>query len=96
MTCSTSASSFRYPYAESIDWLAPASCLTQRLGIWLESLLRLLPISHLSQLTGLHLHTLKTLDRRRLEAEVGDIKPGEVRRLVMDEFAHTKAIATPR
>ena len=72
---------------ERIDWLEPASRLTQRLRIWLESLLRLLPISHVSQLTGLHWHTLKTLDKRRLEAEVGAFEPGGVRRLVMDEFA---------
>ncbi|MUH94920.1 ISL3 family transposase, partial [Pseudomonas aeruginosa] len=30
-----------------------------------------MPISHVSQLTGLHWHTLKTLDKRRLQAEVG-------------------------
>ncbi|WP_285797937.1 ISL3 family transposase [Metapseudomonas resinovorans] len=72
---------------ERIDWLAPASRLTQRLRVWLEGLLQLLPISHVSRLTGLHWHTLKTLDKRRLEASVGAFEPGEVRRLVMDEFA---------
>ncbi|MBA6129948.1 ISL3 family transposase [Pseudomonas juntendi] len=61
--------------------------MTQRLRIWLESLLRLLPISHVSQLTGLHWHTLKTLDKRRLQAEVGNFDSTGVRRLVMDEFA---------
>ena len=72
---------------ERIDWLAPASRLTQRLRVWLEGLLQLLPISQVSRLTGLHWHTLKTLDQRRLEAEVGAFEPGDVRRLVMDEFA---------
>ena len=72
---------------ERIDWLEPASRLTQRLRVWLEGLLQLLPISHVSRLTGLHWHTLKTLDKRRLEASVGAFEPGEVRRLVMDEFA---------
>ncbi|MDH1105120.1 ISL3 family transposase [Pseudomonas otitidis] len=72
---------------ERIDWLAQASRLTQRLRVWLEGLLQLLPISHVSRLTGLHWHTLKTLDKRRLEASVGAFEPGEVRRLVMDEFA---------
>ncbi|NOM30116.1 helix-turn-helix domain-containing protein, partial [Klebsiella pneumoniae] len=70
---------------ERIDWLEPASRLTQRLRIWLESLLRLLPISHVSQLTGLHWHTLKTLDKRRLQAEVGNFDSTGGRRLVMDE-----------
>ncbi len=47
----------------------------------------MLLISHVSRLTGLHWHTLKTLDKRRMEAAVGVFEPGEVRRLVMDEFA---------
>lgn len=72
---------------ERIDWLEPASRLTRRLQTWLEGLLRILPISHVSQLTGLHWHTLKALDKRRLEAQAGAIEPGDFRRLVMDEFA---------
>lgn len=38
-------------------------------------------------LNGLHWHTLKTLDRHRLEASVGAFEPGEVCLLVMDESA---------
>ncbi|TKD45298.1 ISL3 family transposase [Azotobacter chroococcum] len=72
---------------EHISWLAPASRLTRRLCTWIESLLQLLPISHVSRLTGLHWHTLKTLDKRRLQAAFGTFEPGDVRRLVMDEFA---------
>lgn len=72
---------------EHISWLAPASRLTRRLCAWIESLLQLLPISHVSQLTGLHWHTIKTLDKRRLQAAFGAFEPGDVRRLVMDEFA---------
>lgn len=72
---------------ERIPWLAPHSRLTQRLCVWLEGLLQLMPISHVSRLTGLHWHTLKTIDKRRLSADVGAFDPGQVRRLVMDEFA---------
>ncbi|MDH4651973.1 ISL3 family transposase, partial [Pseudomonas sp. BN606] len=72
---------------ERIAWLAPASRLTRRLQAWLEALLQLLPISHVSRLTGLHWHTLKQLDKRRLDAAVGTFEPGDVRHLVMDEFA---------
>ncbi|WP_439861292.1 ISL3 family transposase [Pseudomonas sp. MBLB4136] len=72
---------------ERIDWLGPAARLTRRLQIWLEGLLQLLPISHVSRLTGLHWHTLKAIDKRRLEAAVGAFEPADVRRLVMDEFA---------
>ena len=72
---------------ERIDWLEPGSRLTRRLQSWVEGLLQVLPISHVSRLTGLHWHTIKTLDKRRLERCVGDFEPGDVRRLVMDEFA---------
>jgi transposase len=72
---------------EHISWLAPASRLTRRLCTWIETLLRFMPISHVSQLTGLHWHTIKTLDKRRLQAAFGTFEPGDVRRLVMDEFA---------
>ncbi|POU31649.1 ISL3 family transposase, partial [Aeromonas hydrophila] len=46
-----------------------------------------MPISHVNLLTGLHWHTIKTIDIRRLQASVGTFEPGAVRRLVMDEFA---------
>ena len=72
---------------EHIDWLSQGSRLTRRMEAWVDALLRLLPISHISRLTGLHWHTIKTLDKRRLEASVGAFEPGNVRRLVMDEFA---------
>src|SRR5690606_36833475 len=75
------------PVSERNDWLEPACRLARRLRICLEGLLQLLPSSHVSRLTGLHWHTLKALDKRRLQVEVGAFEPGEVRRLVMDEFA---------
>ncbi|OWI90503.1 ISL3 family transposase [Stutzerimonas stutzeri] len=75
---------------ERIHWLEPASRLTRRLQTWLEGLLRILPMSHVSKFTGVHWHTLKALDKRRLEAEAGAIEPGDVRRLGMDEFALDK------
>lgn len=80
---------------EHIDWLLPASRLTRRLGAWIETRLQSLPISHVSQLTGLHWHTIKALDKRRLQALVGTFDPGDVRRLVMDEFAGASLCHTP-
>ena len=70
-----------------IDLLEPVSLLTQRLRVWLESLLQLLPISHVSRLAGLYWYTLKALEIRRLEAEVGLFESGDLRRLLRDEFA---------
>ncbi len=55
--------------------------------LWVEVLTRVLPISQVATLTGLHWHSVKEIDHRRLEAEVGAFDAGPVRRLAMDEFA---------
>jgi len=73
--------------SEHIDWLAPFAGITQRLRVWVEALTQLLPLAHVSALTGLHWQTIKAIDKCRLDACVGAFEPGEVRRLVMDEFA---------
>lgn len=72
---------------EHVPWLPARSRLTGRLIAHVEALLRLLPIRHVSQLTGLHWHTLRTLDARRLAREVTPPDLSQVRRLIMDEFA---------
>ena len=72
---------------EHIDWLPSGSRLTRRMQCWIEALVQYLPIRHVSQLTGVGWHTIKEIDKRRLQTSVGTIELGEVRRLVMDEFA---------
>ena len=72
---------------EYIAWLERCSRLTHRLRAWVEALTQLLPIAHVAQLTGLHWHTIKTIDHQRLERLHGQFAAGDVRRLVMDEFA---------
>lgn len=72
---------------EHIAWLDRRSRITHRLRAWVEALAQLLPIAHVAQLTGLHWHTIKTIDRQRLEGLHGKFAAGDVRRLVMDEFA---------
>lgn len=75
---------------ERVEWLAPHRRLTRRMEAWVEALVQLLPIKHVSQLTGLHWSTIKAIDHRRLQAEHGGFHAGCVRRLLMDEFAlHT-------
>ena len=73
---------------EHIDWLPSGSCLTRRMRCWIEALVQYLPIRHVSQLTGVGWHTIRG-DRQAPFADhgVGTIELGEVRRLVMDEFA---------
>lgn len=72
---------------ERIVWLAPHSRITRRLWAWAEALVRILPIAHVADLTGLHWHTIKQIDRQRLESHHGRFDARGVRRLVMDEFA---------
>ncbi|MBW3166251.1 ISL3 family transposase [Ferrimonas balearica] len=72
---------------EHITWLSPFSRLTERLIRLVESLLKVLPVKHVASLVGLHWHTIKTLDKRRLNREVVEPDWSQVRRLVMDEFA---------
>lgn len=72
---------------EQITWLDRRSRITHRLRARVEALTQLLPIAHVAQLMGLHWHTIKTIDHQRLERLHGEFAAGDVRRLVMDEFA---------
>lgn len=72
---------------EQLSWLAPRSRITERQRHYVEVLLRLLPIKHVAQLTGLHWHTLKAIDKVRLAREVPEPDLSSVRYLIMDEFA---------
>lgn len=70
--------------AERIAWICRHARLTERLRAWVEALAELLPIAHIAKLTGLHWHTIKDIDKARLERQYGDFEGRGVRRLVMD------------
>ena len=72
---------------ERIDWLLPHARLTERLRRHAEVLLQLMPIKHVSHLTGLHWHTLKQIDKDRLTRTLPAPDPASLRYLAMDEFA---------
>ncbi|MBN3066307.1 ISL3 family transposase, partial [Pectobacterium aquaticum] len=72
---------------EKIDWLPERQRYTAALATWVESLARLLPIKHVARLTGLHWHTVKNIDYRRMQREVTEPERHTLRRLMMDEFA---------
>lgn len=72
---------------EHLNWLRPFARKTNRLIAHIETLLPLLPIKHIAELTGLHWHTIKEIDKRRLAREAPEPDWERVRRLVMDEFA---------
>ncbi|EJV0284184.1 TPA: transposase family protein, partial [Vibrio parahaemolyticus] len=72
---------------ERLSWLEPYARITNRLRSYIEQLLPLLPIKHIAQVTGVHWHTIKEIDKRRLQQVVPQVKWGELRQLAMDEFA---------
>lgn len=72
---------------EHLSWLKPYARQTSRLIAHVETLLQLMPIKHISELVGLHWHTIKAIDKQRLARTVPEPDWSKVRRLVMDEFA---------
>lgn len=75
------------PKVQQICWLQPGARMTTRLQTYTESLCKLLPIKHVSQLLDLSWHTVKEIDKRRLQREVQPPDWTSITRLVMDEFA---------
>ncbi len=63
---------------ERLSWLEPYARITNRLRSY---------IKHIAQVTGVHWHTIKEIDKRRFQQVVPQVKWGELRQLVMDEFA---------
>lgn len=72
---------------EAINWLYGRRALTAGMAAYVEALARLLPLSQVADLLGLHWHTVRAIDQRRLAREVVTPDLRQVRRLVMDEFA---------
>jgi len=72
---------------EQIDWLDKSARMTCRLISWIEQMCRILPIKHVAERAGVSWHTVKRIDRRRLERELPQVDYSSIRRLVMDEFA---------
>ena len=61
--------------------------MTVALRRYVEALVRILPIKHVSDLLGLHWHTVKQIDKQRLQREVTEPDRSRLRYLLMDEFA---------
>ena len=72
---------------EQLGWLVLHARITERLRNHLEVLLQLMPLKHVSVLTGLHWHTLKQLDKARLARMLPPPDLSSLRYLIMDEFA---------
>jgi transposase len=83
------------PTRERIDWLPGRSGVTDTLRQWVERLLDLLPIRHVADLVGLHWHTVKTIDKQRLQRNLPAPDATRLRRLMMS-LRCTRGVATPQ
>jgi transposase len=72
---------------ERIGWLDGRRHLTVALRGYVETLVRLLPVKQVAELVGLHWHTVKQIDKQRLQREVSEPDRSRLRYLLMDEFA---------
>jgi transposase len=61
--------------------------MTVAMRCYAEALVRILPVKHVADLLGLHWHTVKQIDKQRLQREVAEPNRGRLRYLLMDEFA---------
>jgi transposase len=72
---------------EQIDWLDGRRHMTVAMRCHIETLVRILPIKHVAELLGLHWHTVKQIDKQRLQRDVAEPDRSRLRYLLMDEFA---------
>lgn len=60
---------FGGPKEQQIEWLEPVARIIKRLQSYAESLCKIMPIKHVAQLLNLSWHTVKNIDKKRLQAE---------------------------
>ena len=72
---------------ERISWLPGRARMTHSYIQWIEILVQMMPVAHVARLTGVHWHTIKAIDYRRLKREQIEPDRSALRHLIMDEFA---------
>jgi transposase len=77
------------PTVEEVPWLDRYQRMTKRLAEKIARLAKVLPIKHVAELCGVSWDTVKEIDRRALERELGPLSAAldGVRVLAIDEFA---------
>lgn len=75
------------PKRMQIDWIDEQQRVTRRLGESILMLCSCMAISHIARFYGVHWHTVKRLDKRRLRSLVGTPDFSGVRVIGVDEFA---------
>ena len=78
------------PKLEHLDWLAPYSRVTSRLGASVARMCKVMALMHVAKFYGLAWDTVKQIDCRHLERELGPIELTGVTVIGMDEFAIQK------
>lgn len=78
------------PKLERLDWLAPYARVTRRLAASVARLCQVMSIRHVAQFYRLSWTTVKLIDWRHLERELGPIDLSGVTVIGMDEFAIQK------
>lgn len=73
--------------AEAHDFLSPFRRATNRFERAVADLCRVLPVQHVAEHFGLSWHTVKEIDKRRLDREVGTPNYDGLRLLAVDEIA---------
>ena len=75
------------PKLEALDWLEPHARVTNRLAENVARMCKVMPIKHVAEHYNLHWSTVKEIDKAYLKRELEPAKRGNVRLLLMDEFA---------
>ena len=78
------------PKLEQLDWLEPYSRVTSRLANSVARMCKVMALAHVAQFYGLAWDTVKQIDCRHLERELGPIDLTGVTVIGMDEFAIQK------
>ena len=78
------------PKLEHLDWLEPYSRVTSRLAASVARMCKVMALVHVAQFYGLAWDTVKQIDRRHLERQLGPIDLAGVTVIGMDEFAIQK------
>jgi len=78
------------PKLEQLDWLDAYARVTQRLAASVAQLCKVASILHVARYFGLDWKTVKELDRRNLERELGPVDLDGIEVIGLDEFAIQK------
>jgi transposase len=78
------------PKLEQLGWLEPYARVTRRLAASVARLCKVMSILHVARFYGLAWTTVKLIDWRWLERELGPVDLAEVSVIAMDEFAIQK------